>query len=210
MHLLKKVAVTGKPVILSTGMATLAELDSAVTTLREAGCHELMLLKCTSTYPADPKDSNLTTIPHLRKLFGCPVGLSDHTLGIGAALASVAMGAVVIEKHFTLSRADGGVDAAFSLEPEEMKALVEESQRARQSLGQVTYGPSEKERPSLKFRRSIYITQDLEVGETLTADNIKVIRPGYGLEPIYYDLLLGKSIKRTAQKGTPVSWDLIL
>lgn len=209
LPLLKKVANTGKPVILSTGMATLAELDLAVRTLRENGCNEMVLLKCTSTYPADPADSNLITIEHMQKLFNCPVGLSDHTLGIGVAVASVALGAVAIEKHFTLSRADGGVDAAFSLEPAEMKQLVEESYRAWQGLGKIAYGPTEKEKGSLKFRRSIYITEDMEDGDILKNSNIRVIRPAYGLAPSYYDFVLGMKVKRAVNKGTPLSWDLL-
>lgn len=208
--LLRKVAKTGKPVIISTGMASLAELDLAVQTIREEGCEDLILLKCTSNYPASPEDSNIKTIPHMQQLFQCQVGLSDHTLGIGTALASVAMGATVIEKHFTLSRADGGVDAAFSLEPHEMQALVEESKNAWQALGSVSYGPTEKEKSSLKFRRSIYISEDMKAGDVFTQNNIRVIRPGYGLSPRYYDLLLGKRINTDTPKGTPVSWELVL
>ena len=208
--LLRKVAKTGKPVIISTGLASLAELDLAVQTIREEGCEDLILLKCTSNYPASPEDSNIKTIPHMQQLFQCQVGLSDHTLGIGTALASVAMGATVIEKHFTLSRADGGVDAAFSLEPHEMQALVEESKNAWQALGSVSYGPTEKEKSSLKFRRSIYISEDMKAGDVFTQNNIRVIRPGYGLSPRYYDLLLGKRINTDTPKGTPVSWELVL
>lgn len=210
LPLLKKVAATGKPVIMSTGMANLNSLEEAVNTLRSNGCEDLILLKCTSTYPADPGDSNLKTIPHLRELFDCPVGLSDHTLGIGVALAAVALGAVVIEKHFTLSRADGGVDAAFSLEPAEMKQLVKESYRVRASQGEVRYGPTKNEEKSLKFRRSIYFTSDLQAGDVLTKDNVRIIRPGYGLEPRYYDLLLGKKITKSVKRGAPVSWDLVM
>lgn len=210
LPLLRKAAKTGKPLIISTGMASLAELDLAVQTVRDAGCQEVILLKCTSTYPAELGDSNLVTIPHMQELFQCQVGLSDHTLGTGAALASVALGATVIEKHFTLSRADGGVDAAFSLEPDEMRALVEESRRAWQALGRVSYGPTETEKNSLKFRRSLYIAEDMKAGEVFTNDNITIIRPGYGLPPKCYDLLLGKRIKTDVEKGTPVSWDLVL
>ena len=209
LPLLKKVAATGKPIIMSTGMATLYELDVAVTTLREAGCRDLILLKCTSTYPAEPFESNLLTIQHMQKLFNCPVGLSDHSLGLGVALASVALGAVVIEKHFTLSRVDGSVDSAFSLEPAEMKQLEEESRRAWQALGEIKYGPTEKEKSSQKFRRSIYITEDLDEGDILRDSNIQVIRPGYGLAPFYYDLVLGKKVKRALKKGTPLNWDLL-
>jgi len=207
--LIKKVAATGKPVIISTGMATIAELDEAVRTAREAGCQDIILLKCTSTYPATPENSNLLTIPHMREFFDVEVGLSDHTLGIGVAVASVALGATVIEKHFTLSRADGGVDAAFSLEPEEMKTLVRETERAWQALGEIKYGPTEQEKASLKFRRSLYITENMKAGEVLTKENLRVIRPGYGLPPKYFDLLLGKRVIKNVKKGTPLSWDLL-
>lgn len=209
LPLLKKVAATGKPVFLSTGMATIAELDEAVRTLRENGCPEIILLKCTSTYPAAPENSNLRTLPHLRELFGCEVGISDHTLGIGAAVAAVALGAAVIEKHFTLSRADGGVDAAFSMEPEEMRLLVNESERARQALGKIFYGPTESEKASLKHRRSLYICQDLRAGSVLTSRNVRSIRPGLGLPPKYYEIVLGKKVNRDVKRGTPLSWEII-
>jgi pseudaminic acid synthase len=208
--LIKKVASTGKPMIISTGMATVAELDETVRVAREAGCKDLILLKCTSTYPASPENTNILTIPHMRELFNCQVGLSDHTMGVGVAVASVALGATVIEKHFTLSRADGGVDSAFSMEPEEMKALVIETERAWQALGEVKYGPTEKEKASLKFRRSIYAAKDIKAGDIFTKENIRVIRPGYGLEPKYYDLILGKTVKKDVKKGTPLSWDILL
>lgn len=207
--LIRKVAFTGKPMIISTGMATIAELDETVRTARENGCKDIVLLKCTSTYPATPENTNLLTIPHMRELFGCEVGLSDHTLGIGVAVASVALGATLIEKHFTLSRADGGVDAAFSLEPHEMKALVDESKRAWQALGKVQYGPMEAEEKSMVFRRSLYIVQDMKAGDVLTRDNLRSIRPSHGLEPKYYDILLGKRLARDVKKGTPVSWKMI-
>ena len=209
LPLIRKVAATGKPVILSTGMATEEELHESVSAAREAGCRELVLLKCTSTYPASPQNTNILTIPDLRTKFGCIAGLSDHTTGIGVAVASVALGAAVIEKHFTLRRADGGVDAAFSLEPEDFKALVAEAERAWQALGQVAYGPTEQERASLQFRRSLYVTQDMRAGEAFTAENLRAIRPGLGLPPKFYASLLGKRIRRGARKGTPVSWDLI-
>ncbi|OPX90131.1 MAG: Pseudaminic acid synthase [Pelotomaculum sp. PtaB.Bin013] len=208
--LIHKVASTGKPMIISTGMSGVAELEEAVRTAREAGCKDIILLKCTSSYPATPENSNVRTIPHLRELFHCQVGLSDHTMGIGAALAGVALGATVIEKHFTISRADGGVDCAFSMEPEEMRALVIESERAWQSLGGVSYGPSENEKASLKFRRSLYVAKDMKAGEIFTKDNLRVIRPGYGLSPKYYDLLLGKRVKQDVKKGYPVSWALLI
>lgn len=205
--LIKKVASTGKPMIISTGMATVAELDETVRTAREAGCKDLILLKCTSTYPASPENTNILTIPHMRELFNCQVGLSDHTMGIGVAVASVALGATVIEKHFTLSRADGGVDSAFSMEPDEMKALVIETERAWQALGEVKYGPTEKEKASLKFRRSIYAAKDIKAGDIFTKENIRVIRPGYGLEPKYYEILLGKKAKTDIKAGTPLNYD---
>jgi N-acetylneuraminate synthase len=209
LPLIRKVAATGKPMIISTGMASVAEIDDAVSAARAAGCRELILLKCTSNYPASPVDSNLLTIAHMRELFGCPVGLSDHTLGIGAAVASVALGAVAIEKHVTLARADGGVDAAFSLEPPELKQLIEECERAWQALGRVSYGPSVSERSSLVFRRSLYIAEAMKRGERLTISNLRAVRPGLGLPPKYYDALLGKRVTRDVEKGTPMAWDLI-
>ncbi|MGP7818522.1 pseudaminic acid synthase [Niallia sp. 01092] len=209
LPLIKKVASTGKPMIISTGMATLAELDETVRVAREAGCKDLILLKCTSTYPATPNNTNISTIPHMRQAFNCQVGLSDHTMGTGVAVASVALGATVIEKHFTLSRAEGGVDAAFSMEPHEMKLLVEETERAWQAIGQVTYGPTEKEKSSLKFRRSIYVAKDIKAGEEFTKENIKVIRPGYGLAPKYYEEVLGRKAKNNLSKGTPLRLQLL-
>ncbi|MEO5354373.1 MAG: pseudaminic acid synthase [Magnetococcus sp. XQGC-1] len=207
--LIRKIAATGKPMIISTGMATIAELDETVRAARAAGCQNLVLLKCTSTYPATPENSHLLTIPSLRELFACPVGVSDHTLGIGVAVAGVALGATVIEKHFTLARADGGVDAAFSMEPHEMSQLVTETKRAWQALGRVCYGPVEGEKKSLLFRRSLYITQDLEAGDLLTPDNLRAIRPGLGLPPKHQEMLLGKRVGRAVQRGTPMSWDLL-
>ncbi|MFL6622352.1 MAG: pseudaminic acid synthase [Sulfurifustis sp.] len=209
LPLIERAAATGKPLIISTGMASIAELDETVRAARAAGCTQLVLLKCTSTYPATPTDSNLLTIPHMRELFGCDVGLSDHTLGIGAAVASVALGAVMIEKHFTLRRADGGVDSTFSMEPEEMRALVAETERAWQALGDVRYGSTRNEEPSLKFRRSLYIAEDMRAGELLTERNLRIVRPGLGLPPKYYRILLGKKIGRDVEKGTPFSWDLL-
>ena len=207
--LIRKVAATGKPMIISTGMATIAELDETVHTAREAGCRDLILLKCTSSYPATPENTNILTIPHMAELFDCQVGLSDHTMGIGAAVASIALGATMIEKHFTLSRADGGVDSAFSMEPDEMSALVTETKMAWQALGKVSYGPIGKEIKSLTFRRSLYIAQDMGKGHILTKENLRAIRPGLGLPPKYYDMLLGKRINRDAKRGTAVSWDLV-
>ncbi len=210
LPLIRKVAATGKPLFISTGMATVAELEEAVFAARAAGCSQLVLLKCTSAYPAPPEEANLLTIPHLRELFRCYVGLSDHTLGIGTAVAAVALGAVAVEKHLTLSRMEGGVDADFSLEPEELKNLVTEADRAWRSLGQVSYGPGRKEEASLKHRRSLYIVADLEAGEVLTPENLRAIRPGLGLAPRFYDLVLGKTVKKAVKKGTPLSWDMLL
>lgn len=208
LPLIRKVAGTGKPIIISTGMATAAEIDDAVRAARDAGCRDLILLKCTSTYPATPENSNVSTIPHLRAAFGCEVGLSDHTMGVGVSVAAVALGATVIEKHFTLSRAEGGVDSSFSLEPDELRSLVVETERAWQSLGQVRYGPIDAEKKSLMFRRSIYITQNLKAGDVLTTDNLRCIRPGLGLPPKFYEALLGRRISKDAKKGTPMAWDL--
>lgn len=209
LPLIRKVAATGKPMIISTGMATVAEIDETVRTACEAGCKDIILLKCTSTYPANPENSNISTIPHMWELFNCQVGLSDHTMGCGVAVASVVLGATVIEKHFTLSRMDGGVDSAFSIEPAEMSSLVIETERAWQALGKVSYGPSEVEKSSLTFRRSLYIVEDMKAGEVFTSDNVKAIRPGFGLPPKYYETLLGKRSRCDISKGTPVSWDLL-
>lgn len=209
LPLIRRVAATGKPLIISTGMATVAELDESVRAAREAGCKDLILLKCTSTYPATAANTNILTIPHLRELFDCEVGLSDHTMGLGVSVASVALGATAVEKHFTLSRADGGVDSAFSLEPEEMAMLVVETGRAWQSLGRVVYGPTESEKPSTVFRRSIYVVHDLKAGDVLTRENVRCIRPGRGLPPKYFDILLGRQVKQDVKKGTPMSWDLL-
>lgn len=209
LPLIRKVAATGKPLILSTGMASIAELDEAVNAARQAGCKHLVLLKCTSTYPALPEFSNLRTIPHMADLFDCQTGLSDHTLGMGTALAAVALGAVVIEKHFTLSRQDGGVDASFSMEPDEMKTLVTESERAWQSLGKIEYGSSAAESASLVFRRSLYVVEDMKSGEVFSKKNLRIIRPGYGLNPKYYELMLGRKTTQSIKKGTPLSWDQV-
>jgi pseudaminic acid synthase len=209
LPLIRKVASTGRPMIISTGMATVAELDETVRAAKEVGCEDIVLLKCTSTYPATPENTNILTIPHLRDLFGTQVGLSDHTMGIGVSVASVALGATVIEKHFTLSRADGGVDAAFSMELEEMRQLVIETERAWQAMGKISYGATEAEKKSLMFRRSLYITQDLKAGDVLTLENIKAIRPGLGLPPKYYDILLGKAVKQDVKRGSPVSWEIL-
>ncbi|MDY6928504.1 MAG: pseudaminic acid synthase [Pseudomonadota bacterium] len=207
--LIRKAASKGKPLIMSTGMASLSEIELAVDTARNAGCEDIILLKCTSTYPAEPVNTNLLTIPHLRDAFGCEVGLSDHTGGIGAAVASVALGASVIEKHFVLDRNGGGVDAAFSLEPEELTSLVVESERAWQALGQVKYGGTVAEDKSKQYRRSIYASQDIQPGEALGPDNLKIVRPAFGLAPKHWDSVLHKKAADFIKKGTALSWEHI-
>ena len=204
LPLIEKAAATGKPLIISTGMATLGELDDAVRTARDAGCTQLVLLKCTSNYPSSPENTNLRTIPHLRELFNTEVGLSDHTMGIGAAVAAIALGASVVEKHFTLARAEGGVDSAFSLEPAELSSLVSETERAWQALGQVRYGPTEAEQKSLVFRRSIYVAEDIAEGELFTTKNLKVVRPGDGAPPKWLDLVLNRRSACALLKGQPL------
>lgn len=205
--LLRKIAATGKPVIVSTGVATISDIAESVQVLREAGCKEIILLKCTSTYPAEPTNTNLLTIPHLAKLHNCLVGLSDHTMGIGAAVAAVALGASVIEKHFTLRRSDGGVDSAFSLEPHELKSLVIETERAHQALGRIQYGIQPAEEKSRLFKRSIYISKDIKAGEVFSAENLKIIRPAKGLLPKYWDTVIGKKATSDLKAGTPLSWE---
>jgi N-acetylneuraminate synthase len=209
IQLIRRVAATGKPLIMSTGMATAAELDESVSAARSVGCRDLILLKCTSTYPATAENTNIRTIPHMRELFGCEVGLSDHTMGSGVSVASVALGATVIEKHFTLSRADGGVDSAFSMEPAELTDLVEATERAWQSLGAVSYGPTEAERKSLQYRRSLYIVTNVSAGQVLSQDNVRAIRPGLGLPTKYLDVVLGKRVTTDVARGTALTWDLI-
>ena len=210
LPLLKKVARTGKPVIMSIGVSTLSMIEEAVNTLRENGCKDIILLKCTSTYPASPENSNILTIPHLAQLFNCQVGLSDHTMGIGVAVAAVALGARVIEKHFCLSRAEGGVDSAFSLEPHEFKMLVEECNRAFLGLGKVHYGILEEEKKSLTYKRSIYVVKDIKAGEKLTTENIRIIRPGLGLEPKYFESVLGKAAKQDLKRGMALQLDMLM
>ena len=209
LPLVRKIASTGKPIIISTGMATLSELDETVRTARESGCKHIVLLKCTSNYPASTENSNVATISHLKDLFKCQIGLSDHTLGIGAALASISFGATFIEKHVTLSRVEGGVDSSFSLEPSELEMLVVESKRAWQAIGKIQYGPDKSENASLQFRRSIYVAQNIKAGEIFTEENIRTIRPGFGLPPKYYPTLLGKKVNKDVKMGTPLSWDMI-
>jgi N-acetylneuraminate synthase len=210
LPLIRKAADTGRPLIISTGMATLGELEQAVAAARGAGCRDLVLLKCTSTYPASPANTNINTIPHLRELFGCEVGLSDHTMGVGVAVAAVGIGATVIEKHFTLSRSDGGVDSAFSLEPQELAALVQESERAWQALGEVHYGPTQAERKSLVFRRSIYVAAEIAEGECFTTENLRIVRPGDGAPPYMLEKLLGRPSRRAYSRGTPLNLDELL
>ena len=209
LPLIRRVAQTGKPMIISTGMASVAEIAQAVDTARAHGCKDLVLLKCTTSYPASPENTHLRTIPHMRDLFDCPVGLSDHTMGTGVSVAAVALGATVIEKHFCLSRAEGGVDAAFSLEPAELKALVEETGRAQAAMGAVRYGPTEAEKASLVFRRSLYVVTDMKAGDAFTPQTVRAIRPGLGLPPKELDTVLGKHARVDVARGTPVSWDLI-
>ncbi len=209
LPLVRRVAQTGKPMIISTGMASVIEIGEALDTARDAGNENVCILKCTSTYPATPANTNIRTIANMRETFGCEVGLSDHTMGCGVAVAATAFGAVLIEKHFTLNRADGGVDSAFSLEPAEFRALREETERAWQSLGQVTYGGTKAESASRQFRRSLYVAEDMAEGETFNETNLRSVRPGFGLPPKHYDVLLGKRVNRALKKGTPVSWDLI-
>lgn len=210
LPLIKKVASTGKPMIISTGMATMAEIAEAIDTARKEGCKDLILLKCTSTYPAIPTDSNIITIPNMREVFDCEVGISDHTMGIGVSVACVSLGATVIEKHLTLDRSEGGVDSAFSLEPSEMEQLVKESERAWMALGNVQYGPIPAEEKSLKYRRSIYIVRDIKAGDRLTKSNIRCIRPGLGLSPKYFELLIGKTAKIDASAGSALNWEHII
>jgi N-acetylneuraminate synthase len=207
-HLLKKVAGRNKPVIMSTGISELTDLLESVEVLKTAGCRELALLKCTSTYPSTPENTNVRTIPHMRQLFNCEIGLSDHTMGVGVPVAAVAMGATIIEKHFCLSRAEGGVDSAFSLEPHEFKSLVVETERAWQSLGEVHYGILEAEKKSLNYKRSLYAVKDINEGDAFSAENIRVIRPGDGLHPKYYDLVIGKKARTKISRGTPLNTDL--
>lgn len=207
--LLKKIAATGKPVIMSSGVSSLSDLSESVKVLRDNGCKDLVLLKCTSNYPSTPENSNLSTIPHMRDLFNCEVGLSDHTMGIGAPIAAVTLGATVIEKHFCLSRAEGGVDSAFSLEPDELKALVIETERAWLSVGVVQYGIQDTEQKSLNFKRSIYVVEDIKEGELFSEKNVRIIRPGDGLQPKYINNILGKASKKNYSKGTPFNFDML-
>lgn len=206
LPLIETVARTGRPLVMSTGMATLSEIDEAVRTARAAGNGGVVLLQCTSTYPAAPENSNLATIPNMRATFGCEVGLSDHTGGIGAAVAAVALGAVLIEKHVTLRRADGGVDSAFSLEPEELRALVVETERAWRAIGTVRFGPTHAEQASLRFRRSIYVSADVRAGEEFGTHNLRIVRPGFGLSPKHFAAVLGRHARANLSRGTALAW----
>ena len=208
--LLRKVARTGKPVIMSTGMATREEIDEAMVTLREAGCEQLALLKCTSAYPALPEEMNLWTIPDMAAKFGVPVGLSDHTLGIAVPVVAVALGACIIEKHFTLSRAAGGPDAAFSLEPHEFKAMIDAVRETENTLGKVSYEITEREAASRVFRRSLYVVQDMRAGDVFTSANVRSIRPGYGLPPKHILEVFGRCAVRDIVRGTPLAWELVV
>ena len=209
IHLLKKIAATGKPVIMSTGMANLAEIHEAVGTLRENGCSDIALLKCTSAYPAPPEEMNLRTIPHLSEAFGVPVGLSDHTLGIEIPIAAVSLGACIIEKHFTFSRDVPGPDSAFSLEPNEFKTMVKAIRNTEKALGKISYNITEKQKESIVFRRSLFVVKDIKAGERFTKDNVRNIRPGYGLHTRYMGKIMGKRTSRDINRGTPLSWDLV-
>jgi len=209
LPLIEDVASRRKPLLISNGMATVAEIGDAVDTARRAGCNDIILLKCTSTYPATPENSNLATLPNLAETFGCLVGLSDHTMGCGVAVASVALGACLIEKHFTLSRSDGGVDSAFSMEPGEFRVMREEVDRAWQAIGHIKYGGSRAEQGSKAFRRSLYIAQDMAAGDVFNSSNLRAVRPGFGLPPKFMKSLLGKRIAHDVKAGTPVDWSLL-
>lgn len=209
LPLLRDIGKTGKPVIMSTGMASLSEINDAVKTLQESGAGPLILLKCTSAYPASPLSMNLKTIPHLRDAFHTLVGLSDHTMGNAVAVAAVALGATVIEKHFTLSRSDGGPDSTFSLEPDEFAKMVSDIRFAEKALGKVSYERTLDEQKNVCFRRSLFVIKDMEKGETFSSANVRSIRPGHGLPPRYLDVVLGKKVVKDIKIGTPLSWDLI-
>ena len=209
LPLLKKIAKTGKPIVMSTGMASLAEIDEAVHTLRENGASQIALMKCTSAYPASPEEMNLRTIPHLAEAFGFPVGLSDHTLGSEVAVAAVALGACIIEKHFTLSREIPGPDIAFSMEPREFEEMVKAIRNTEKALGKVNYDITDHEKSSIVFRRSLFVVRDMREGEVFSGENVRSIRPGFGLHTRHLDAVIGRKAKRDIAKGTPLAWDLI-
>ncbi|WP_445680487.1 pseudaminic acid synthase [Radicibacter daui] len=206
LPLIETVARQGKPMIMSTGLANLGEIEAAVSTARAAGCRELVLLHCISSYPAPAEDSNLLTMPHIGQTFGCPVGLSDHTQGTAVSVAAVALGATVIEKHLTLRRADGGPDSGFSLEPEEFAVLVRDCNMAWSALGRINYDPKGSEQGNAQFRRSLYATRDIATGERLTVDNVRSVRPGHGLPPADLPKVLGSVARRPIARATPLSW----
>tara|TARA_B100000886_G_scaffold335824_1_gene293560 strand:+ start:64580 stop:65569 length:990 start_codon:yes stop_codon:yes gene_type:complete len=207
--LIKKVASTKKPIILSTGMASIGEINDAVNTARNNGCNEIVLLKCTSTYPASPENTNLKTIPNIKEVFNCEVGLSDHTMGIGVALGAISLGATVIEKHFTLKRSEGGIDSSFSIEPSELSQLRQEGDKVWQALGCIKYGGTKSELKSKEHRRSLYIGEDLKAGDTLSSKNIRIVRPGFGLAPKYLEKIVGQRIQKDCTAGTPITWELL-
>ena len=209
LPLIEKVVSTGKPIIVSTGMASLEELDEVINYIVNNGVSDFAILKCTSNYPASPSDSNLITIPNLRKIYDCEIGFSDHTLGLGASLAAIGLGATIIEKHFTLNRLDGGVDSSFSLNPTEMEQLVNESENAWLSVGNIQFGPSKSEVETIKQRRSIYIAKNIKKGEIITEKHLKIIRPGFGIKPKYYKTIKGMTIKKDVEKGTAFSWEFL-
>jgi pseudaminic acid synthase len=209
LPLIRQVASTGKPMIMSSGMATLGEIDAALTAARDGGCTQIVLLACTASYPADPADARLLSIPALREAFGIPIGLSDHTAGIGVSVAAVALGAVALEKHVTLQRADGGVDSDFSLEPDELAALVRETAAAQLAVQPPRFGPTESERDTLALRRSLYVVADVRAGDPVTAQNVRSIRPSGGLPTDAFDTVAGRRFGRDVERGTPLTWDLI-
>ena len=209
LPLLKKIAGTGKPVIMSTGMGEISEIKESVQTLAEAGCDQLALLKCTSAYPAPYEEMNLRTIPHMAEIFGVPVGLSDHTMGSAVSVAAVTLGARILEKHLTLSRSESGPDSSFSMEPDEFKQMVEDIRAAEKAVGNVCYDLTQKQKESIAFRRSLFVTRDIKAGDVLTMDNIRSIRPGYGLAPKFLEVILGKKVTCDLKKGTPLQWDVI-
>ena len=209
LPLIELCARTGKPLVISTGKATIAEIDAAVRTARDAGNDQILLLGCTASYPAPAEDSNLRALPVLEQAFGVPVGLSDHTMGIGVPVAAVALGACAVEKHVTLARDDGGVDSAFSLEPHELAALVTETRRAWEALGVPRIGPKASERGGLRLRRSLYVVEDVRAGDVVTEHNVRSIRPAGGLPPAEITTVLGRTFRVDAAKGTPLTWDLL-
>jgi pseudaminic acid synthase len=209
LPLLRHIAATGRPIIMSTGMATTGEIEEAVRAIREGGGRELALLKCTSAYPAAPEEMNLRTIPHLAETFQVPVGLSDHSLGIAAAVTSVALGACIVEKHLTLSRSTPGPDSAFSLEPHEFRAMAESIRTAERALGRVSYGPTSAENESVVFRRSLFVVEDVRRGERFTEQNVRSIRPGFGLHPRHLAEVIGATAALDVKRGTPLSWPLV-